>query len=289
MAKDRVISTVDPEARHGHKTAARGFDGYKGHIAIDPDSEIITATTVTAGNVADGDVAEELTKDVLVEVAPAASRDGAAQSKTTSAVPNNESQATTPPIEAAAPVEIYGDSSYGTAKFVEAIESAGAEANVKVQPPSAPEGKFAKDAFDVDLTNNTVRCPAGALVVIRESTHSDGLRIASFGVQCNSCPLRSQCTDGKEGRTIREHPQEATLQRSRKLQRDASWKARYRATRPKVERKIAHLMQRRHGGRRARVRGRARVTHDFALLGAAQNLRRLATLGVHHDGSTWTR
>jgi len=289
VAKDRVISTVDPEARHGHKTAARGFDGYKGHIAIDPDSEIITATTVTAGNVADGDVAEELTKDVLVEVPPAASPDGAAQSKTATAVPSNEPQATTPPTEAVAPVEIYGDSSYGTAKFVEAIESAGAEANVKVQPPSAPEGKFAKDAFDVDLTNNTVRCPAGALVVIRPSIHSDGLRIASFGVQCNSCPLQSQCTDGKEGRTIRVHPREATLQRSRKFQREPAWKARYRATRPKVERKIAHLMQRRHGGRRARVRGRARVMHDFALLGAAQNLRRLATLGVHHDGSTWTR
>ncbi len=53
VAKDRVISTVDPEARHGHKTAARGFDGYKGHIAVDPDSEIVTATTVTAGNVGD--------------------------------------------------------------------------------------------------------------------------------------------------------------------------------------------------------------------------------------------
>jgi hypothetical protein len=43
VAKDRVISTVDPDARHGHKTAARGFDGYKGHVAIDPDSELITA------------------------------------------------------------------------------------------------------------------------------------------------------------------------------------------------------------------------------------------------------
>ena len=45
VAKDRVISTVDPDARHGHKTAARGFDGYKGHVAIDPDSEMIVATT----------------------------------------------------------------------------------------------------------------------------------------------------------------------------------------------------------------------------------------------------
>jgi hypothetical protein len=28
-APDRVVSTVDPQARHGHKTAAHGFDGYK--------------------------------------------------------------------------------------------------------------------------------------------------------------------------------------------------------------------------------------------------------------------
>ena len=53
VAADRVISTVDPQARHGHKTSHRGFDGYKGHIAVDPDSEIITATTVTAGNIGD--------------------------------------------------------------------------------------------------------------------------------------------------------------------------------------------------------------------------------------------
>ena len=44
VAKDRVISTVDPDARHGHKTAAHGFDGYKGHVSIDPDSEVILAT-----------------------------------------------------------------------------------------------------------------------------------------------------------------------------------------------------------------------------------------------------
>jgi len=47
VAKDRVISVVDPEPAT-HKTSAHGFDGYKGHVAIDPDSEIITATTVSA-------------------------------------------------------------------------------------------------------------------------------------------------------------------------------------------------------------------------------------------------
>ena len=296
VAKDRVISTVDPAARHGHKTAARGFDGYKGHIAIDPDSEIITATTVTAGNVGDGSVADELVADVLAAPTAPASLDAAPPSPAAPtaamepAIVASSGGETPPPVEAQTPVEIYGDASYGTAEFVEKIERAGAEANVKVQAPAAPAGKFAKDAFDVDLTNNTVRCPAGVLVVIRSPTAgSDGLRLASFGVRCSSCELRSQCTDGKEGRTIRVHPQEATLQRARTRQRDPSWKARYRAIRPKVERKIAHLMQRRHGGRRARMRGSVRVTQDFALLGAAHNLRRLAALSVHHEGGAWSR
>lgn len=65
VAKDRVISTVDPEARHGRKTSARGFDGYKGHVAIDPDSEIITATGVSAGNTGDSEPATGLLADEL--------------------------------------------------------------------------------------------------------------------------------------------------------------------------------------------------------------------------------
>ena len=57
VAPDRVISTVDPGARHGRKTSARGFDGYKGHVAVDPDCEVITAAFVTPGNRGDAEVA----------------------------------------------------------------------------------------------------------------------------------------------------------------------------------------------------------------------------------------
>ncbi len=97
--------------------------------------------------------------------------------------------------------------------------------------------------------------------------------------------MRSKCTDSKGGRSIRVHPREKTLQRSRQRQRDPTWKQRYRATRPKVERKFGHMMRRSHGGRRARMRGRERVGHDFALLAAAINLSRLARLDIRHDGT----
>lgn len=265
VARDRVISTVDPEARHGHKTAARHFDGYKGHIAIDPDSEIITATEVTAGNVGDGVPAETLLADVLPSV------DGATEPQ----------PAPSESVTTVQPVEVYGDASYGTADLVEKLEASGVEANTKVQTPSGVGGKFSQDEFRIDLDAGTVQCPAGQLVQLRLS--EDGSGQAQFGEPCKTCPLRSKCTDSKKGRTVRVHAKHHILEPARKRQSDPEWKKRYRSIRPKVERKIAHLMRRKHGGRRARVRGKVRVGQDFALLAAAVNLARLAVLGVRSE------
>ena len=259
VAPDRVISTVDPEARHGHKTAARSFDGYKGHIAIDPDSEIVTAVQVTAGNVGDAAPAEALLSDVLE----------------TSEVRS----------DAAQPYEVYGDASYGTADLVERLEGVGITANTKVQAPSARKGMYSQDAFDLDTDEGTVRCPNG--ITVRLEMHRDGSAFARFGKHCENCPLRPSCTDAKTGRLIHLHAKHAVLRRARDRQKDPDWKLTYRAIRPKVERKLAHMMRRKHGGRRARVRGTCRVAADFALLAAATNLVRLAVLRLRGDGNVW--
>ena len=274
VAKDRVISTVDTDARHGHKTAARGFDGYKGHIAIDPDTEIITAAETTAGNVGDGSVAKELIAD-LVPLAPKAPESSDAEPLMAAPVDASAAlvDAATPALE---PVEVYGDASYGTAEILMHLNGAGAIANVKVQAPVARDGHFTKDAFTVDLVNDTVTCPAGRLVQIRRS--SDGSGQASFGTGCKTCPMMASCTESKSGRNIQIHPHEAVLHEARTHQKSPEWRRDYRATRPKVERKLAHLMRRRHGGRRARMRGRERVAQDFTMLCAAVNLQRLARL-----------
>jgi IS5 family transposase len=110
---------------------------------------------------------------------------------------------------------------------------------------------------------------------------------ARFGVACSVCPLRQACTNRARGRVVAIHPHEAPLAAARSRQRDSAWLADYRATRPKVERKLAHLLRRRHGGRRARVRGLLRVAQDFRLLAAAVNLARFATLGLHSTASGW--
>ncbi len=257
VAPDRIISTVDPEARHGHKTASRGFDGYKGHIAVDAESEIITATEVTAGNVGDAAAAEALLGDVLTTP--------------DDAVPIDANDPSATPA-------VYGDASYGTADLVEKLEGAGIDPMVKVQPPSAREGMFSQDDFAIDLVGAEVRCPAGVRVLLR--LIKDGSRIAEFGDHCADCPLRPRCTKSKTGRAIKLHPKHETLDRHRRRQRDEAWKKQYRHVRPRVERKLAHMMRRKHGGRRARVRGRDRVRQDFALLAASINLARLAALGV---------
>jgi hypothetical protein len=263
VAPDRVISTVDPEARHGHKTNHRGFDGYKGHLAVDPDSEVITATAVTAGNTGDVEPVADLTADLTD---PAAGTD--------------------PGADAAA---VYGDAAYGAGEVLQRLDNARIEAKTKVQPPVAPTGKFTKDRFDIDLDRQQVTCPNGTTTPIRAST-GEGRHAgrADFGATCTTCPLRPRCTDSKTGRSITIGQHEARLTAARTRQQDPAWRADYRATRPKVERKIAHLMRRRHGGRRARMRGRLRIAADFSLLAAAANLARLATLGLTHTQRGWT-
>ena len=256
VARDRVISTVDRDARHGHKTRARGFDGYKGHVAVDPDSEIITDTVVTPGNAGDASVAEELIDDLL-------DNDG------------HDANA-----------KVFGDSAYGTGEFQARLDDHNINSGCRTQPPSAPTGKFAKDRFTVDLDHDTVTCPNGVTVSIQRGPHGDGS--ASFAEHCITCPLRSQCTDAIGGRTIHVSVHEAALARARQRQTDPDWQADYRANRPKVERKLAHLMRRRHGGRRARVRGRPKVDADFNLLAAAANLARLAVLGLRSTTTGWS-
>ena len=128
VARDRVISTVDPDARHGHKTQARGFDGYKGHVAIDPDSEIITDTTVTPGNAGDASVATDLIDDLLDD-------------------DDRGDDAT-----------VFGDSAYGTGEFQQRLDDDDINSRCRTQPPSAPAGRSARTAST--STSTTTPSPA---------------------------------------------------------------------------------------------------------------------------------
>jgi transposase len=273
VAPDRVISVVDPQARHGHKSNARGFDGYKGHVAIDPDSEVICAAEVGAANAGDAAMAAALLADLPgppAGGAPAAATDQAGGAEQASADP--------------APV-VYGDAAYGTGALLADLAQRGITAMTKVAAPTAPAGHFTKAQFRIDLDAGTVTCPARLTMPIVQARGGGG--VARFGRACAVCPLASACTSSRAGRTVTIHPHEVRLQAARQRQREPAWRADYRAHRPTVERKLAHLLRRRHGGRRARVRGRLRVAQDWRLLAAAANLARFAALGVRHRPGGW--
>jgi Transposase DDE domain len=166
------------------------------------------------------------------------------------------------------------------------LEAAGAQIFTKVQPPTAAGGRFAKDRFDIDLDAATVSCPNAVRVAIRPAQTGGGTAV--FGAACAGCPLAAQCTTSPAGRTITISAYEAELARARTAQADPAWVADYRATRPKVERKIAHMMRRRHGGCRARVRGITKSRRRLLPTGRCGQLARLGALGLRRaTGQGW--
>jgi IS5 family transposase/transposase len=252
VARDRLISTVDTAARHGHKSRNRRFDGYKAHLSVDPDSELIDQVAASPANAPDREAAGELLEE------HAGSEDKP---------------------------EVVGDAAYGDAATRAELQEQGFTVIARCPPARNAKGRFPKDRFTVDLDAGTVTCPAGQVAAITAASRGGGR--ASFRPWCATCPLRPACTAARRGRTITIHPQETVLQKARAAQRDPAWQQRYRADRPIVERKVSHFTRRAWGGRRARTRGLARITTDLYARAGALNWARLAVLGLNRDQAGW--
>jgi hypothetical protein len=291
VARDRVISTVDVEARHGHKSRARTFDGYKSHFSVDPGEELITNVAVTAANTADREVIDELLDEPATDTRaadteagggapPAHTESGAGEpAANTGADSGSDSAAGYEPKD----VEVYGDSAYADGATLDEQTARGRDMRTKVPPVRNANG-YSKDRFTIDLAAGTVTCPARHTVTIRDGRRH---RVARFGAFCGSCPLRATCTKSRRGRVISIHPHEAALQHAKARQRDPAWQHDYRTHRPVVERKISHFTRRPWGGRKARCRGKKRILTDILTRASALNLDRLATLGLHHEITGW--
>ena len=214
VAKDRVISTVDPQTRHGHKTLARGFDGYKGHVAVDPDSEVITGTEVSAGNAGDAGPAAQLIGDLFDKPTCDPVEQDPTEQDTVRA--GEVGEAGTGGDQAC----VYGDNAYGTGELQDRLERAGIESKCKTQAPVGAGGRFTKDRFDVDLDADTVTCPAGRTAPVRRGRDGVGDRSTSGRpaptARCVSsarhpprdAPSRSGSTSGRlaAARARQQHP-----------------------------------------------------------------------------------
>jgi hypothetical protein len=246
---DRVISVVDPDARHAHKTVSRRQDGFTAHVVVEPDTGLITNTRLTAA-------ARPENSDAAVGIQLLAEDDSIA-----------------------GPVRVLADSAYGTGDALAALQRAGHTAVIKPWPlPTAVPGGFTLDDFTVDAAAGTVTCPNG---VIRPISRT---RAVTFGAACRGCPLRARCTSAADGRTLRLHPHEALQRAHRACAADPVFQADYRRHRPMVERSIAWLTR---GHRRVPYRGVLRNDAWLHLRVAAINLRRLLNLGLTGSDTRW--
>jgi IS5 family transposase len=251
VAHDRVISTVDTETRHAHKSRSRKQDGFKAHIAAEPDTGLITNTALTRAT-------GEGTGDAAAGAVVLAGDDSFTE-----------------------PGQVLADSAYGTGELLNELQEAGHDPVIKPWPctPNIPGG-FGVDDFTVDHQVRVVTCPAG-----NTASFSGKSRTAKFGTACAACPFRDRCTTAVAGRsvTVNVHDQ---IQRAHRVRwnTDPQMRADYKKHRPMVERSIAWLTR---GARRLRYRGVAKNDAWLKLRASGINLRQLCTTGLTRTPGGW--
>ena len=277
VAPDRVISTVDTQARHTRKSKSKRRDGFRGHVAAEPETGLITdcETTMAAG--AGSSDAENGVKMACRD------RFGG-----TAAGPGDDTAAGAEPgtgpgeePEQGEELEVYGDSAYGSGEARAAYRDAGHDTVIKPKPlqPAVPGG-FTLDDFTISEDQGTVTCPAG---VTRPMSPA---RTVTFGAACAGCPLRQRCTTARDGRSMTIHPHEGLLRAARAQACTQEFRQAYPA-RSAIERIIAWTAT--QNGRRVRLRypGTARNDAWLHTRCAALNLRTLLRHGLTRRDGAW--
>ena len=257
VAEDRIISVHDPDARHAHKTVSRRQDGFKAHLAVEPNTGLITGCQLTAAagpDASEATIGAELLAREPTTGEPATGEPGRWQ--------------------------VLADSAYGTGDLLAELAYAGHEAIIKPWPIRPPvPGGFTIDDFTVDEATRVATCPAGHTRPIT------GSRQVVFGVLCRGCPLRARCTTSRTGRSLKLRDHDALTRTHRRRAADPAFQALYRQHRPMAERSIAWLTR---GNRRLRYRGTTKNNTWVHTRAAALNLRRLLALGLTRTQAAWT-
>lgn len=253
VAPDRMVSTVDPEARHAHKSRSVMIDGFKGHIIAEPETGLFTSAVMTRA-VGPG------SSDAEAGIGLAAT-DPTMQDKEVD-------------------YQVLGDSAYGSGPMLEHLDGAGHQGLVRPKPlrPAVPGG-YDLDDFTHDEDKNTLTCPAGEARTISAKGN------VNFGTACRACPLREMCTKAKGGRKVVITVHHARQRAHRAAAREPGFRHDYRAYRPLVERSIGWLVA--GGNRRLRYRGVEKNNAWLQVRTAALNLRRLLNLGLTREIGAW--
>jgi transposase len=244
----QIISVHDPEMRHGRKTNARRFTGYKLHAATASKTPLLTAIAISPGNEHDGHHAA-----TLVEQQPTQRR----------------------------PTRVIGDTAYGNVEVREQLEQRAIGVLAPLHLTGANNETIVhKDRFAIDLQTETVTCPEGKTAPIYKPRPSgpaaDGTRVARFTPKdCEPCPLRERCAPNGR-RQIRVHRREDLRQAALRELADPVQLGHLKRIRPRIERLLGLIVHRYHA-RKSRYCGARKATLQAVWTAVLVNLHPIGT------------
>jgi hypothetical protein len=248
-ASDRIISITEPEMRHGRKSSAQRFDGFKTAVTTEQSSELILDIQDMRATGSDG-------QELMPTLARVEQHVGVTVER------------------------VIGDGAYGSGENRAACATRQDQPVDLVAPLARPaDPPVDKAAFAIDLAAQRATCPQGHTVTGQAGSPKLGLPTLRFTfprATCEACSLFKRCVKSKTaGRTVQTHPYEAYLHAARQRQQTAEFQDTYRL-RPPVERKQAELVV--HGLRDTRYLGHRKRQLQRLWQAATVNLKRLFRL-----------
>ena len=251
-AGDRLASAIDPDARNGKH--GQFYVGYLVDVAMDADSEIVTAVNVLPANGAEA--ADAVTLIQQEEAAQANDVQGLSMD----------------------------GAGYNGPVLRELTDPEGLNLDVTVPSPSTPERTtFSPERFALQVLDNGARvltCPNGQTSRPRQHNANPNATQFTFKADhCAACPLREQCLPNptsKIGRTVVKNDYQAEYDKVKAKAKTPAYQQ-TRRVHPKIERKL-NDMARHHRCRRACYRGRPKVLVQVLLTALVVNVKRIVKL-----------
>jgi hypothetical protein len=171
VAPERRISIEDADMRHGRKSSAKTFNGFKEHLALDLDSTVTREVVVCLANQPEQAAVELLAEEL--ETGPGL---------------------------------FQLDIDLGDMASPRIAGWAAQGVHIMARPWPQSGSLFTKDDFTLDFPHGTVTCPNGQTVPMVPGKNAQFPARA-----CDGCPVRVQCTKARLGQgrslTIREDEQ----------------------------------------------------------------------------------
>ena len=251
-ANRRHVSTTDPDASVTRQGSGGSKLQYKAHRSVDGQSEIITATEVTPGEVNEA--------HLLLPLLQMHQK-------------NTDKSANT----------VVADTKYGTIENYLTCCDLGINAHIPDLKGSQQErdnrkGIFTEEAFRYDPKTDSYLCPAGHYLKKRNyNPQRDAFEYKCAAKVCLACHLVSQCTTSKYGRSLKRHRRQEELDRMRNAAQSSIAKKDIHTRQHLMERSFARAT--RYNFKRARWRKLWRVRIQEYLISAIQNILTLLSYG----------